>query len=282
MNISHIFKLSEILKQLFLNLFLAVLLSIRYLFINYLKGLKNSEVADNRRKMVVDDPSRANVFIIEHDWLRMNWIKCHINIEQHLTPVINNVVDNYPYYNLSNGRDHFFLALFDHGILCEADCANNSQGKECDDICSKNPIARVVARIANASFIGNYGMDSLTFHHDNGTLRSEYSMPCHRIDRDIVIPQIVPDSFTHKFYRYFDTHIPHRKFDSVFSGLVYAWRRPLQWMADNNVNDYIEHGTEWFEFEFGGMPAHDLLHKAIFSWSPCGRACWSRVSNGNV
>ena len=40
------------------------------------------------------------------------------SVENHLRPIINNVVDNYPFYNRSYGHDHFLIYPYDFGVLC--------------------------------------------------------------------------------------------------------------------------------------------------------------------
>lgn len=118
---------------------------------------------DSRKHMIVSDPEQANVFIINHDWIRTNRYHCEEALEKHLVPIVNNIVDNYPYYNRSQGLDHFFLgltclsslfyccydvidvAVYDEGPFCRHNCveADKSQIHQ-----------QAIARIANASFIG--------------------------------------------------------------------------------------------------------------------------------
>lgn len=120
----------------------------RFLYRKYLKSLKSSVFLSNndpRRVILVSDPNIANAFIIDHDWLRISHMNCEVTIHRHLVPIINNVVDNYPYYNRSQGKDHFFMAVYDTGPFCNMQCVTKH---------NKETHTNILSRISNSSFIG--------------------------------------------------------------------------------------------------------------------------------
>lgn len=105
---------------------------------NKLRFLNDS----NENYILTTNPDDANLFIIDHQWLTIATISCHHVYHDHLLPIINNVLYNYPYYNRSNGQDHFFFALYDHGPFCHTHCDKDMH------------IQNALLRISNASFIG--------------------------------------------------------------------------------------------------------------------------------
>ena len=74
---------------------------------------------DSRKNLVVADHSIANAFIINHNWVTRSELypNCTFFYKKHMYPVINQVVDEHPYYNKSDGRDHFFFAVYDNGAF---------------------------------------------------------------------------------------------------------------------------------------------------------------------
>lgn len=84
----------------------------RHLFRKYLEAFSHSNYVDEldpRKSIIVTDPEQANAFLIDHEWIRATRNHCDTTIQDHLVPIINNVIDNYPYFNRSQGKDHFFL-----------------------------------------------------------------------------------------------------------------------------------------------------------------------------
>lgn len=83
------------------------------------------------------DPKEADVFIIYHEWICLRvgneeFARYHFgpkfpNKEQfsgetiakeHLKPIFDNVIYNYPFFNQSYGHDHFMTNVFDNGPFC--------------------------------------------------------------------------------------------------------------------------------------------------------------------
>lgn len=125
-----------------------ITLLFRYLFIEYLRSLVSVEIADSRSQMIVDDPENANAFMINHNWLEISEGHCttieyvyNITWKEHVVPVIENVVFQLPYFNKTKGQDHFFMAMYDFGPFCHA---------QCDMYDEKS----IVLLLRNASYIG--------------------------------------------------------------------------------------------------------------------------------
>jgi hypothetical protein len=120
-------------------------------------------------------------------------------------------------------------------------------------------------RIYGANYIGNFGSPSY--------MHSE--VLCHRVGRDIVIPQ----RMTRHSHFHNHTIFAHlfRQYDSSFSGTIWnhpppmANRAPILWMNETAVNDYNNHHMELFHL--GDMKT---VHQSYFGYSPCGWACWSQ------
>jgi hypothetical protein len=93
--------------------------------------------------MIVTNPDEANVFLIDHEWLRYTMKDCGESIAHHMARIVHNVVDLYPYYNRSGGRDHFMMAVYDHGAFCDMQCVGENDKS-------------ILRRILGASFIGKY------------------------------------------------------------------------------------------------------------------------------
>ena len=82
------------------------------------------------------DPNEADVFIIYHEWIclrvgneefeRRNFgprfskepFFGETIAREHLKPIFDNVIHNYPYFNQSYGHDHFMTSVFDNGPFC--------------------------------------------------------------------------------------------------------------------------------------------------------------------
>jgi hypothetical protein len=96
---------------------------VEQLFPSYLKAMyKNKNrysKTDFRRYLIVNDPSKANVFIIDHNWITKGdlYPNCSVFIERHFRPIVNSIVNNYPYLNRSYGRDHFMMSVHDNGAF---------------------------------------------------------------------------------------------------------------------------------------------------------------------
>lgn len=122
----------------------------RYLFREYLLWTRNS-TDDGRHRILVDDPSQANAFIIDHRWEQVKK-KNPAEVHGYLVPIIDNVVNNYPYYNRSHGMNHFMMAVYDHGFCFRFHGDFPRKGGCLWDGC--NPITPYLQRISNVSFIG--------------------------------------------------------------------------------------------------------------------------------
>lgn len=72
--------------------------------------------------LIVEDQAKANAFFIELIWrndFSLEAEDCSTFIEHRLRPVVYNVVHKQPYYNQSQGRNHFMMSLTDNGIFAE-------------------------------------------------------------------------------------------------------------------------------------------------------------------
>jgi hypothetical protein len=88
--------------------------SAEFLLIKYFRSLRNVPADDSRSGMIVDDPEKANLFFINHCLET-----CRLQPDEkspYMKGIIDNVLFNYPFYNRSGGRDHYFFGLYDHGI----------------------------------------------------------------------------------------------------------------------------------------------------------------------
>jgi hypothetical protein len=202
------------------------------------------------------------------------------SVENHLRPIINNVVDNYPYYNRSFGHDHFLVYPYDFGVLCSGRHLREDWS-EIDNCPIDETVGHKyfchVSRIINTSFIGNYGMDA-KYYKDNdftyGLNKCIGSCPkviCHRPHVDIVTPQYLTAN-THECY----SDLVHNKslyvkrdFDSCFKGNYRYQRSILELMKkDDKLHYRYNHSERYRET--------DDLQKCIFAYHMCGQACWSQ------
>ena len=86
---------------------------IEYLQINHALNIKINNSAF--KPFLVSDPEEANVFIIEHRQLKLSSLgggECDNLLHKHLAVIVDNVIFNYPYYNRSNGWNHFYMAMY--------------------------------------------------------------------------------------------------------------------------------------------------------------------------
>lgn len=112
------------------------------MFRHYLKALKRKPKADKRRLMIVEDPKKANAFLIDHEWTRyLKSHHCKTVLKNYISEIVHRVVNEYPYYNRSQGYDHFMMNVYDHGPFCKTEC--NESGDHA-----------VLFKIMNVSFIG--------------------------------------------------------------------------------------------------------------------------------
>jgi len=226
--------------------------SMEKVFAQYLRNQVNTSAIG---AVVVNDPSTANAFLIEqhHTNLQIGLQNCAYVLKEHLLPILDNVINNYPYFNRSKGADHFYFSVYDKGEICS-------------DWCTPQDQALYLPKLENVSLIGNYGMDRASFKQGEKI--------CFRPEQDIVIPQPV------EFQPFFD-HLNHpklfREFDATFAGSLWGDRDPyLDVMGRSALFDYENEGTEDFGFDIsGGSPDKELLHKGYFMYDPCGMACWS-------
>lgn len=243
----------------------------RYYFLDYLKHIilsNNIAANDSRKMMIVNDPNIANSFLIDHDWYRYTKKDCGGAVWKHMKIIIENVIDHQPYFNRSQGRDHFFMAVYDKGPFCDMQCVRSEQER------------LIIERLNDASYIGNYGMDHQTyFYPGSQTLTWKYrkfGRPCHREGQDIVIPQLLLPQTVSMSKKYHNTHVPYREFDSTFAGNSWGERSPVREMSQSMIHDYNTYGTERYHYHAGGSPDHSLKFRGYFMYHPCGLACWSQ------
>lgn len=206
-----------------------------------------------RSHQIVKYPSQANAFFID---LRLEYALHITNMSiNYVEPIIRNVVENYPFYNRSNGRDHFLFALFDQGILCGAHGYNNAT-------------YYIRKYILNAHFINNFGTIN----------ESEHGLLCHRENYDIPFPQMYS---LENLRLHEDMSISlgsFRPFDSTFAGNIgNKIRSPLMDMNRTATTDY-QIGLDNFKSEFHtrGNIDKTLLYQGYFMYAPCGIGCWSK------
>ena len=88
------------------------------------------------QSIATKDPNEADVFIINHEWICLRvgneeferrdfgplfpkqpfWGETIAR--EHLKPIFDNVIFNYPFFNQSFGHDHFMTNVFDNGPFC--------------------------------------------------------------------------------------------------------------------------------------------------------------------
>lgn len=202
------------------------------------------------------------------------------SVEKHLRPIINAVVDRYPYYNRSFGHDHFLVYPYDFGVLCSGRHLREdwTEIDDCPvDISVGHKYFCHVTRILNTSFIGNYGMDARHYKENeysfglNKCIGKCPKVVCHRPDIDIVTPQYLTSS-SHDCFSDItrnNTLYVDRKFDSCFKG-NYQYQRSI--LAEMKINDkfhYMSNRTERFR-------ESDDLQQCVFAYHMCGQACWSQ------
>ena len=86
---------------------------IEYLQINHALSIKINNSAF--KSFLVSNPEEANAFIIEHRQLKLSSLggsECDNLLHKHLSVIVDNVIFNYPFYNRSNGRNHFYMAMY--------------------------------------------------------------------------------------------------------------------------------------------------------------------------
>jgi hypothetical protein len=144
----------------------------------------------------------------------------------------------------------------------------------------KSPLAEEFRRLAGANYIGNYGMDS-KYEEDHPMS----SVPCHRVGKDIVIPQYM-GQWSNMFLSHSNLYRPY---DSVWAGSIWGDRNPLVSMKLTMETDYELLQTERFQSSFNGrrqlgfssslhrqLIDSDLSFKGYFGYNPCGMVCWSQ------
>lgn len=274
---------------------------IEYLFIEYLQQFQSNQtllnslsINDPRRYMIVNESHQANAFIINHQILRIINDQCGPGVQKriwskHIIPIIDHMKLDYPYFNKSyGGHDHFFISMYDFGIFC---------GHLCDV-----PNKRLeLLQLRNVSFIGNYGMDELhyykekkKFHGNSGKhifnsnsfaeLIANNRTPCHRVGKDIVIPQIINTKSFIFYQKYINTHLSHREYDSMFTGHSFNHgKKPDRHIIDLMLKEQQLNQTSYYSENFHGnitregFPDHSLIGRAYFMYNPCGVSCWSQV-----
>lgn len=235
--------------------------------------------------MITNNPSEANAFIVYHNWITGGFRHCGEFLDGHLQPIVNNVVDNFAYYNLSNGLNHYFFAVYDRGVYDNrTECWTGS-----DEYLNK--LRKTLSQISNASFIGNYGMDLQTFgtfhtkRNNKLKIQMKYVLNLTHSEnlqfipeRDIVIPQMLTPEILTKYHNNLKNPIhflQNRKFDSTFSGSAWWDRQPLVEMAFTMEEDYKNLKTENLKTYFRRAADMSLISNAYFGYNPCGFACWS-------
>lgn len=178
-------------------------------------------IRKEKKITITEDPEKANAFFIDHHMLHLSSQRQSCSdIHKHLTAISNNVVDRLPYYNKSQGKDHFFFSVYDHGPFCEHVCQTD---KEYAD-----GITNAMSKIEGTNFIGNFGMDDANgdkkYHQSYSQVTGAL---CHRVGKDIVIPQLFGQSMDHYRRKYPYTGILERQFDSSFSGSFWGERVPV-------------------------------------------------------
>jgi hypothetical protein len=237
---------------------------LEFSFPHYLYRLHRFQSDDSRYNMLVTNPEEANAYLIDCRWIshihspnRQNNIDPTVS---YLLPIVNKVINSYPYFNRTMGADHFFIQTFDNGPF------GQMVGVPPGDP-QKTLFYSTMKRLAKTNFIGNYGMDLESFGNNP---------PGHRPGYDIVIPQPLPSGSYSQLRKL--KIIRHRSFDSYFSGSLWGDRYPLYLMAQDAVYSYYFNGTEDYAYTSNtddGTTSR-LMSMAYFSYNSCGLGCWSR------
>ena len=280
-------------------------------FIRTSSQVYKNEPSSSMKIKVTNDPMDANAFIIDHYTAKIYLThsdNCSILYSQHLSPIVYNVIHNYPYFNFSRGADHFYIDTFDTGTIC-ADMNVFFHGFLLTNPTCVESRRSIVDQIRNVSFIGNYGMDLATFKKGSqrfeiGRIVNMTGEVCHRPDKDIVIPQPTDPARTRAKASPHDHTKLVREFDSTFSGSIWGdrylythsyshiyidiliciythtythiCRMPLSGMAVKSTYEYMKNFTEDFGYDFnGGFRDLSLIHRGYYMYAPCGAACWS-------
>jgi hypothetical protein len=88
--------------------------------LKYFQLLQKLPQEDHRKHMVVADPEKANIFLIEHYTENFDPpVGTDKQVEKfreiYALKVVNSVITAFPFYNRSGGRDHYFLGVYDKG-----------------------------------------------------------------------------------------------------------------------------------------------------------------------
>jgi hypothetical protein len=233
-------------------------------YIAYSKDILSNKTVfpekDPRNSMFVTDPELANVYIIDHRWVGTY---CPVVLNDHLIPIIHDVIHKYPYFNRSYGHDHFFFAVYDSGPVCLPACASFDNTKNS----GKLSIHDLMKLIWNVTFIGNYGMD-YKYIFDPSNIKLYAGKTCHRTGKDIVMPQMIKKKTYDYVKNHFGIYNLNRPDHSCFRGMLHGDRKVLALMKQNAQSDY-GNGTELFNWYYKD------LKKCFFAYCPCGQACWS-------
>lgn len=252
---------------------------VEQLFPEYLKTIRKNKhryrTKDPRKYLIVDDPEKANAFIIDHHWITRAELypNCSEFFKKHMHPVINTVADNYPYLNQSNGRNHFMMAVHDNGAFSTkfpyAPCFQKNDNL--DSIWNR----KVFNRIRNISFITNTARNTIS------TSRKHWFDKVLFIpNQDISIPQLLHPQ------RWAESKLPwlvNRQFDSSFAGSTWGDRLPLLAIANTSEEDYYEKATERAIFKLKkavlqkGLFTNFTEH-GYFAYNPCGVGHWYALS----
>ena len=182
-----------------------------------------------------------------------------------MLPIFESIINNYPYYNRSQGRDHILIFLLDNGPFCGSGHIQPYM----------EVVHHILTLMKNCIIVGNNGFNGqnrLLIHSDTRVSKPEphEKISCHRTGQDIVIPQPINTEYVLN-----PTYAKNRKAVTFFSGSTTNGmdcspniRRKLDLFHNHLFSS--DPGMESVHLWRTGSPSN-----SIFALCPAGNACWS-------
>lgn len=249
--------------------------------------------------------SEADLFMVNHEWICLRianeethwrrdkkrtgginkWTGEAIAVE-HLKPIFDSVLIDYPYYNRSGGKDHFMTMIYDNGPFC-----GSSHLKPSSPLVL--PIMKLMSPMILIQNNGYSGLNELRMHAEGGESGDaavlaahpfrvgKDKIACFRQDQDIVIPQ------AHEWYH--ESRSPH---PSPSSSAAFKREGNIFFRGDLDdgldcspgVRSKIREAHEWLKQRQDGTSQDMLKHfvfqesdmsSSYFALCPARMACWS-------
>lgn len=208
-----------------------------------------------------NNSEEADYFLIPHDFSCI-FLEAQYNItvlkylnrilsRRHLTPIIREVVQQYPYFNRSNGADHLFVMTYDHGPY---------------DLFRPN-IRFLIDKLQNATMLLNFGSVIGRWMNEKGARNP--------VD-DIVIPQFHdfrPCARWRKFRASQKLNADAKPLDIFFKG---DFNNGPLWHGIRNILRPQPNDSQFLFLSGNSSTAvYNVIHNAYFSLCPSGNAPWS-------